>query len=49
MILPGAGGGPLGEGPAPVDVAASVAFAVSERSHFMTGADVVVDDGRMAA
>ncbi len=49
VILPGAGGGPLGEGPAPVDVAASVAFAVSERSHFMTGADVVVDDGRMAA
>jgi NAD(P)-dependent dehydrogenase (short-subunit alcohol dehydrogenase family) len=49
IVLPGAGDSPLGRPCAPADVAASVAFAASPRAHFMTGADLVVDGGRLAA
>lgn len=49
IVLPGAGDTPLGRACAPADVAASVAFAASPRAHFMTGADLVVDGGRLAA
>jgi len=49
IVLPGAGATPLGRPCAPADVAASVAFAASPRAHFMTGADLVVDGGRLAA
>lgn len=49
IVLPGAGDSPLGRACAPADVAASVAFAASSRAHFMTGADLVVDGGRLAA
>lgn len=48
MVLPGAGETPLGPPCTPADVAASVAFVASDRAHFMTGADLVVDGGRMA-
>ena len=49
IVLPGAGDTPLGRPCAPADVAASVAFAASPRARFMTGADLVVDGGRLAA
>jgi NAD(P)-dependent dehydrogenase (short-subunit alcohol dehydrogenase family) len=49
IVLPGAGDTPLGRPCAPADIAASVAFAASPRAHFMTGADLVVDGGRLAA
>ena len=48
IVLPGAGESPLGRPCRPADIAASVAFAASPRAHFMTGADLVVDGGRMA-
>ncbi len=48
VVLPGEGDTPLGRACQPADIAASVAFAASARSHFMTGADIVVDGGRMA-
>jgi NAD(P)-dependent dehydrogenase (short-subunit alcohol dehydrogenase family) len=48
VILPGAGENPLGHSCTPGDVAASVAFAASARAHFMTGADLPVDGGRLA-
>ncbi len=49
IVLPGAGDTPLGRSCVPADVAAGVAFAASPRAHFMTGADLVVDGGRLAA
>jgi 3alpha(or 20beta)-hydroxysteroid dehydrogenase len=48
IILPGAGGSPLGRPCTDADIAGAVAFAVSARSQFMTGADIVVDGGRLA-
>ena len=48
IVLPGTGATPLGRPCAPADVAASVAFAASSRARFMTGADLVVDGGRLA-
>jgi NAD(P)-dependent dehydrogenase (short-subunit alcohol dehydrogenase family) len=48
IVLPGAGATPLGRPCTPADVAASVAFAASPRAHFMTGADLVVDGGRLS-
>jgi len=50
VVLPGGGSGaaaPLGRRCAPNDVAQAVAFAASDRAKFMTGADLVVDGGRM--
>ncbi len=47
-VLPGAGANPLGRPCAPADVAAAVAFVASDRAHFMTGADLPVDGGRLA-
>ncbi len=48
IILPGEGEAPLGRACSPADIAAAVAFAAGDRSHFMTGADIVIDGGRMA-
>jgi 3alpha(or 20beta)-hydroxysteroid dehydrogenase len=46
-VLPGAGNTPLGRPCTPTDIAAGVAFAASGRAQFMTGADLLVDGGRM--
>lgn len=48
IVLPGADGGLLNGPVSPENIAASVAFAVSPRARFMTGADLVVDGGAMA-
>jgi 3alpha(or 20beta)-hydroxysteroid dehydrogenase len=48
IVLPGAGETPLGRACEPEDIAACVAFAASPRAHFMTGADLPVDGGRLA-
>ncbi len=48
IVLPGSGETPLGRACTDADIAAGVAFAVSDRAHFMTGADLVIDGGRMA-
>jgi 3alpha(or 20beta)-hydroxysteroid dehydrogenase len=48
VVLPGAGNSPLGAACSADDVAASVAFVASDRARFMTGADLVVDGGRLA-
>jgi NAD(P)-dependent dehydrogenase (short-subunit alcohol dehydrogenase family) len=48
IVIPGAGETPLGRPCAPEDIAASVAFVASPRARFMTGADLVVDGGRLA-
>jgi NAD(P)-dependent dehydrogenase (short-subunit alcohol dehydrogenase family) len=48
VVLPGAGEGPLGRACTPADIAAGVAFAASDRAHFMTGADLAIDGGRLA-
>lgn len=47
IVLPGSGGTPLGRACTDTDIAAGVAFAVSDRAQFMTGADLVIDGGRM--
>lgn len=49
IVLPGTGENPLGRACAPEDVAASIAFAASDRALFMTGADLIVDGGRRVA
>jgi NAD(P)-dependent dehydrogenase (short-subunit alcohol dehydrogenase family) len=48
IILPGEGANPLGRALTPDDIAASAVFAASPRALFMTGADLVVDGGRLA-
>jgi 3alpha(or 20beta)-hydroxysteroid dehydrogenase len=48
IVLPGSGDTPLGRACTDADIAAGVAFAASDRAHFMTGADLVIDGGRMA-
>jgi NAD(P)-dependent dehydrogenase (short-subunit alcohol dehydrogenase family) len=48
IVLPGAGETPLGHPCSDADIAASVAFVASDRARFMTGADLVVDGGRLA-
>ncbi len=47
IVLPGSGETPLGRACTDADIAAGVAFAASDRAHFMTGADLVIDGGRM--
>lgn len=48
IVLPCDAENPLGRICTAADIAAGVAFAASDRSRFMTGADVVIDGGRMA-
>jgi NAD(P)-dependent dehydrogenase (short-subunit alcohol dehydrogenase family) len=48
VVLPGSGDNPLGQRCTATDIAASVAFLASDRARFMTGADLVVDGGRLA-
>jgi NAD(P)-dependent dehydrogenase (short-subunit alcohol dehydrogenase family) len=48
VVLPGSGDNPLGQPCTATDIAASVAFLASDRARFMTGADLVVDGGRLA-
>ena len=47
IVLPGAGDSPLGPASTPGDIADAVAFLASDRAIFVTGADLVVDGGRM--
>ncbi len=47
IVLPGSGETPLGRACTDADIAAGVAFAASDQAHFMTGADLVIDGGRM--
>lgn len=47
IVLPGSGETPLGRACTDADIAAGVAFAASDRAHFMTGADLVIDGGTM--
>jgi NAD(P)-dependent dehydrogenase (short-subunit alcohol dehydrogenase family) len=50
-VLPGAASddAPLGRGWSADDIAEAVAFAASERARFMTGADLLIDGGRVVA